>query len=56
MLGQKNKNIFVRFLVQMKTLKSPFEINWPLVHMLWLANERGKKLPLGGFKQTNEPE
>ena len=30
-LGQKYKNIFVRFLVQMKTLKSPFEINWPLV-------------------------
>ena len=26
-LGQKYKNIFVRFLVQMKTLKSPFEIN-----------------------------
>ena len=30
-LGQKYKNIYVRFLVQMKTLKSPFEINWPLV-------------------------
>ena len=30
-LGQKYKNIFVPFLVQMKTLKSPFEINWPLV-------------------------
>ena len=30
-LGQKYKNIFVHFLVQMKTLKSPFEINWPLV-------------------------
>ena len=29
-LGQKYKNIFVRFLVQMKTLKNPFEINWPL--------------------------
>ena len=29
-LGQKYKNVFVRFLVQMKTLKSPFEINWPL--------------------------
>ena len=23
-------NIFVNFLVQMKTLKSPFKINWPL--------------------------
>ena len=30
-LGQKYKNIFVRFLVQMKTFKSPFEINLPLV-------------------------
>ena len=30
MLGQKYENVFVRFLVQMKTLKSPFEINWPL--------------------------
>ena len=30
-LGQKYKNIFVRFLVQMKTLKFAFEINWPLV-------------------------
>ena len=26
-LGQKSKNNLVRFLVQMKTLKSPFEIN-----------------------------
>ena len=30
-VGQKYKNIFVHFLEQMKTLKSPFEINWPLV-------------------------
>ena len=30
MLGQKYKNIFVGFLVQMKTLKFAFEINWPL--------------------------
>ena len=29
-LGKKYKNIFVQILVQMKTLKSPFEINWPL--------------------------
>ena len=29
-LGQKYKNIYVRFVLQMKTLKSPFEINWPL--------------------------
>ena len=30
-LGQKYKNIFVHFLVQMKTLKFAFEIYWPLV-------------------------
>ena len=34
--GQK---FFVRFLVQMKTAKSPFEINWPLIksqfHHIW---------------------
>ena len=29
-LGQKYKNIFVHFLVQMKTSKFAFEINWPL--------------------------
>ena len=29
-LGQKYKIIFVGFLVQMKTFKSAFEINWPL--------------------------
>ena len=28
--GQKYKNIFVGCLVQMKTLKFAFEINWPL--------------------------
>ena len=30
-LGQKYRNIFVRFLVQMKTLKFAFDIYWPLV-------------------------
>ena len=30
-LGQKDKNIFVRFLVQMKTLNFAFEIKLPLV-------------------------
>ena len=30
-LGQKYKNIFVQFLVQMKTLNFAFKINWPLV-------------------------
>ena len=29
-LGQKYKNIFVRVLVQMKTLNFAFENNWPL--------------------------
>ena len=30
-LGQKYKNILVHILVKLKTLKSPFEFNWPLV-------------------------
>ena len=30
-LGQKYKNIFVGFLVQMKSLEFAFEINWPLL-------------------------
>ena len=30
-LGQKYKNIFVLFLVQMKTVEFAFDINWPLV-------------------------
>ena len=29
-LGQKYKNIVVRFLVQMRSLEFAFEINWPL--------------------------
>ena len=29
-LGQMYKNIFIGFLVQMKTLKFAFKINWPL--------------------------
>ena len=29
-VGQKYGNVFVRFLVQMKTSKSNSEINWPL--------------------------
>ena len=37
-LGQIYKNIFVRFLVQMKTSKFTFEIIWPLVLLetLWV--------------------
>ena len=31
LLEQKSRNIFVHFLVKMKTLKSPFEIKWPLI-------------------------
>ena len=30
-LEQKYKNIFISFLVQMKTFKSTFEIYWPLI-------------------------
>ena len=32
-LGQKYRNILVRFLVQMKTLKVASEINWPLARI-----------------------
>ena len=40
-LGKKYKNSFVPFLVQIKTFKSPFEINWPLddfwlYHRTWI--------------------
>ena len=34
-VGQKYINIFVRFLVQMKTSESHSEINWPLVRTYW---------------------
>ena len=48
-LGQKYKNIFIRFLVQMKTLKFAYEIYWPLLFLdyffrPWFAND--KKIPL----------
>ena len=33
-LGQKYKNIFVVFLVQMKSLEFALEINWPLVRLV----------------------
>ena len=33
-LGQRYRNFFVSFLVQMKTFKSAFEINWPLGSIL----------------------
>ena len=36
-LVQKYKNIFVRFLVQMKTLKFSFKINWPLTFTFIVA-------------------
>ena len=39
-VGQKNRNIFVHFLVQMKTSKSHSEIIWPL-RWLWLWNNIG---------------
>ena len=31
-LGQKYKNIFIQFLVQVKTLNFAFEINWQLIY------------------------
>ena len=45
-LGQNYKNIFVVFLVQMKTLKFAFEINWPLGigQKLSDKNEKGWEL------------
>jgi hypothetical protein len=30
LLGQEYKQVLIHFLVQMKTLKNPYEINWPL--------------------------
>ena len=41
-VGQKYKNIFVRFLVQMKTLKFASEIYWPLKRVSaleWVAEK-----------------
>ena len=45
-LGQKYKNIFVHFLVQMKTLKSPFEIHWPLPCFYETNNQRSLECDL----------
>ena len=39
-LGQKYKNIFVVFLVQIKTLKFAFKINWPLVLVALLQKSK----------------
>ena len=38
-LGQEYKNIFVRLLVQMKTLNFAFEIKWPLVFVQTMSSE-----------------
>ena len=35
-VGQKYRNIFFHFLVQMKTSKSHSEINWPLTFLVFL--------------------
>ena len=48
-LGQKHKNIFDCFLVQMETLKSPFKINWPLE--AWSIFTFG--MPCSGQNLTN---
>ena len=56
-LGQKYKNIFVRFLVQMKTLKFAFEIYWPLrmgslftTKFYWQFSFQCLLMPFGLFK------
>ena len=36
-LGQKDKTIFVGFLVQMENLVFAFEINWPLIDLIYLT-------------------
>ena len=38
------ENYFVHFLVQMKTAKSPFEINWPLAEMYFVLFFKGQEL------------
>ena len=66
-LGQKYKNIFVVFLVQMKIFKSAFEINWPLEtthsklgvfwgrHML-LCPEKPKANALTTFRKCSQTD
>ena len=39
-IGQKYKNIFVVFMVQMKNEKFAFEINWPLTFVNWTLISR----------------
>ena len=50
-LGQKSKNNFIGFLVQMRTRKFAFEINWPLVNVKWFR-EMNKLLPKSNFCWT----
>ena len=38
-LGQKSKNNFFQFLVQMRTRHFAFEIYWPLLHCIFLTDE-----------------
>ena len=40
-LGQKYKNIFIQFFVQMKTPKFAFENNWPLSQCISLKKHQG---------------
>ena len=50
-LGQKYKNIFVRFLVQMKTSKFAFEINWPLEStQLKDSSKQNKEIRISKFE------
>ena len=41
-LGQNYRNILVRFLVQIKTLKFGSEINWPLLNWYFLLKKNQK--------------
>ena len=51
-LGQKCRNIFIRFLVQMKALNFAFEIKWPLRRKKnQNANEESRKKPASLKKQ-----
>ena len=44
--GRNKKNIFVRFLVQMKTLEFAFEIDWPLLIPNWKSGSNDNEQPM----------
>ena len=47
--GQKSKNDFVRFLVQMRTRKFAFEIYWPLLNLVYFVKSFMAQLTLRLF-------